>query len=492
MDSLYRVVCEYTTSAGSHIAENTVVNVLETDESGWWSCSWAGNVDWLPATYLEKVDDPVYSNTGPEAVCAAPAVSQEPVHVEQSWETVRHARPHEDYYSTTNGDATDCYATIASTRAAQPSAPPAVLAANFNLDSLTLDSRPGLSASEISQLYATPIKRNSARSTSSTVPPAMPAPPPAHFSDDDDDDESEDNEEELPPPPPPAPMDDSASVLLHAPPPPPPAPEDAYATPNAPDSAAYSAAEYSTLYEARQPRPLASQLLGKPPPPPPPLRTHASAAPPSPVRIPAPSPPSTHAPHKGSSTAALHAPGMSKSASLPAVLLPPAAPASPGSPGLADSAGARRRAPPPPPHAVPLRGPKGGRPALRAGSMVGLPPGAMLDLPGHAHAAQLVGDVVMPITTSLDIRADRSLAQDLEGLRAALGGWTAPDGARSLLLLHHHGKLMKVSKGKAQCRDFFLFDRVLVYCRREKKSLDVRGALPTSELVFKGGCAVGV
>lgn len=46
---------------------------------------------------------------------------------------------------------------------------------------------------------------------------------------------------------------------------------------------------------------------------------------------------------------------------------------------------------------------------------------------------------------------------------------------------------MKISKGKSQRRHFFLFDHILVYCKREKKQrLDIRGALPTSELVIKG------
>ena len=100
-----------------------------------------------------------------------------------------------------------------------------------------------------------------------------------------------------------------------------------------------------------------------------------------------------------------------------------------------------------------------------------------------------VGDVLLPVTTSIDIRHDKGLSADLDLLRGALGAWTSPDGKRSLLQLHHYGKLMKISKGKSQCRDFYLFDHVLVYCKREKKGLGVRGTLPTADLVAKGAHA---
>eukprot|EP00050_Salpingoeca_kvevrii_P016195 m.53306 g.53306 ORF g.53306 m.53306 type:complete len:519 (+) comp6757_c0_seq2:151-1707(+) len=67
--------------------------------------------------------------------------------------------------------------------------------------------------------------------------------------------------------------------------------------------------------------------------------------------------------------------------------------------------------------------------------------------------------------------------RDLEQLRAELRDFQPSDGFRSTLTLLHHGPLKKLSKGKVQKRHFFLFDNLLVYGKREKKKIDLRGVL---------------
>eukprot|EP01147_Barroeca_monosierra_P002845 gene2845-5682_t len=83
--------------------------------------------------------------------------------------------------------------------------------------------------------------------------------------------------------------------------------------------------------------------------------------------------------------------------------------------------------------------------------------------------------------TRMLITKDRvaRLADDLLHLRPQLRSSQGPTVGGSSLILLHHGELMKISKGKAQCRYFFLFDKLLVYCKREKGKLEVKGTLET-------------
>ena len=308
--------------------------------------------------------------------------------------------------------------------------------------------------------------------------------------------------------------------------------------------------EYSTLYETLQnPRPMASQILGIPPPPPT-ISTPTPSSIPSQVSpygnvsamvaIDAGGPSSTAKvappitkPKPGQlrpTSAAME--GTQSSASLPptvnSTVAPVAASPTPSSPAfVSDVSNPRRRAPPPPPGAVAQRtsrpgaaakpitsSPSASREPNNSSSMPSAthtsaptlpnaasspslpvptqkpPPRSMSvalpSTPTNMHPTQVLGDVVLPVTTSIDIKIGSELAHDLSILREELGAWVGPEGVRSQLQLMHHGRLMKISKGKAQCRDFFLFDHLLVYCKRDRRKLEVRGQLPMSELLFRG------
>lgn len=77
------------------------------------------------------------------------------------------------------------------------------------------------------------------------------------------------------------------------------------------------------------------------------------------------------------------------------------------------------------------------------------------------------------------------LVDDVQQLRPQLRSYRGQDGSMTTLQLYHHGQLMKISKGKAQCRSFFLFDNVLVYCKREKGRLSVKGTLDMGEVIVR-------
>eukprot|EP00055_Hartaetosiga_balthica_P012161 m.58252 g.58252 ORF g.58252 m.58252 type:complete len:522 (-) comp7855_c2_seq1:49-1614(-) len=77
------------------------------------------------------------------------------------------------------------------------------------------------------------------------------------------------------------------------------------------------------------------------------------------------------------------------------------------------------------------------------------------------------------------------LTSDLLGLRPQLRAWRDSAGQESALVLQHSGQLMKISKGKAQCRWFFLFDKILVYCKREKNKLELKGTLEMRDVTIK-------
>lgn len=85
---------------------------------------------------------------------------------------------------------------------------------------------------------------------------------------------------------------------------------------------------------------------------------------------------------------------------------------------------------------------------------------------------------------------------DLAFLRKQLQGWVSPEGMRTEGQLIHQGLLIKISKDKtkrekAQPRHFYLFDQVLLYCKREKSGrLDIRGKIPVCDLVVKGSGSV--
>lgn len=77
------------------------------------------------------------------------------------------------------------------------------------------------------------------------------------------------------------------------------------------------------------------------------------------------------------------------------------------------------------------------------------------------------------------------LAMDLRTLGPDLEAWRGPGNTRTTSSLLHHGDLMKISKGKAQCRTFFLFDGVMVYCKREKGALRIKGQLAMADVIIK-------
>jgi hypothetical protein len=60
-------------------------------------------------------------------------------------------------------------------------------------------------------------------------------------------------------------------------------------------------------------------------------------------------------------------------------------------------------------------------------------------------------------------------------------------GASLDFTLLHHGELMKISKNKAQCRNFFLFPAALVYAKRDKGLLSVKGILSLNDMYQTGG-----
>eukprot|EP00047_Mylnosiga_fluctuans_P015443 m.46493 g.46493 ORF g.46493 m.46493 type:complete len:672 (-) comp5925_c0_seq2:183-2198(-) len=529
MDS-YRLLADFQTSSGLTVPAGTIVQVKDLDPSGWWLGTWSGGSDWLPSSYLQKcaaegavsvVADNLYVNHE-ETVAASPlATGSKTTYVNApasddyygnaptpirapagkaaapspAATTIAAPAPVvENLYSNTNApDPTEAMYSTAND--SLPSQPPEPVYSTAN-DSLPEATKPSvrvslhsamqeqaLSKQEIAVLYAVPKRRPPSESLESPSEVSPPAPLAPHSDDDSDGSGDEAPLSELSSSrPAPTSHDTNFTTLYEQPnagpskPPPPPAPRSVQAS-NPAAAAAVAAALASAA---------AGLAITKSAPPPVAPKRFSAAAPlppPSPSGVappvsPAPPPP---------------VPDSGVIYSVPNDELPPSAPApTPHSPALPPAPS--RKAPPPPPGAQPLRQasrgavtkgappPPGGMTGspTRPVSIVGTPAAAMAPLPG----AQII-DTPLPITTSIDLKVNSELAADLAYLKDALSSWTGPDGSHSQLRLLHHGRLMKISKGKAQCREFFLFDHILVYCKREKRRLELRGDLPMVELIFK-------
>jgi hypothetical protein len=504
--SLHRLLAEYTTNSGVCIPAGTIVAISEPDPSGWWFANWGSGSDWLPSSYLAPEDAPVlpvteepalYRSTGvvlgapldedeeelppppppvlvpeptgpriampegdePPAVELAPlyaaiyrkmnvsGVTEDGVSDDDS-ESDASDGPHEeashgvtnlDGVASANGHVADESFDSAPLSAQEsPDHAHALAAARGLGESDRLpqeaeeaqhdDPREGQGYHHLQQqLQQQPANEMSVSHQPSSIPPPTLAPATASTLV-------------------PGPAKISHGIIHPTAPPPPP--------PTAAASAQAKAAPSSTPRHAA-------------PPPPPPGAARPSAD------------GGLLAGAQGLSTRSVPAPspGLQR-----------------GSSGGLNAGGGslRRPAPPPPPGAAsaPMRAVPGRqRRSTSAGSMiVGGAAGASVALAPmvRTQTFSTVGD--LKVTTSIDHRVGGELRADLQSVRDALEGWVGPDGGRSQLRLLHHGELMKISKGKAQRRHFFLFDAVLVYCKRDKRKLEIRGTLPMAELLIKGAC----
>lgn len=105
--------------------------------------------------------------------------------------------------------------------------------------------------------------------------------------------------------------------------------------------------------------------------------------------------------------------------------------------------------------------------------------------PGHPDAAHVAAALDSMRGIAAAINENKRNVEDLVRLQARLEGWEGADLAATCSELLLEGPLAKISDGRNQERYFFLFDNLLVYCKRSLKgSLGVRGKILT------GGCTV--
>ena len=95
-----------------------------------------------------------------------------------------------------------------------------------------------------------------------------------------------------------------------------------------------------------------------------------------------------------------------------------------------------------------------------------------------AVAAQTRMDKIASI-----INEDKRLKEEIMRLQASLEGWRGPDITTTCTMLIFEGPLMKISGKHEQERQFYLFDNLLVYCKRTLKgSLQVKGQIFTDSI----------
>ncbi len=531
----YKLLADFQTSSGTLVACGTTVQVSDLDPSGWWLATWAEGSDWLPSSYLEKCpselssvpisDASIYGNSEPEpAVSDDIMYSNENVRKQISESVNKEPTPAEDTYSVASNSYFSNHNNIAASSRApveetysvpnhgQMPKLPHIDSVYVNNES-ACESADNLSKEELSLLYAVPKKKPAPQSDIPIDEP--PPPPPAQFSDDDGSDGSGDE----------APLGQATYGAHSFPAPPPVEPEystlyEACATGKPVPITHVASAQAAAALAAPSAAPSAAPARAGPPVSARPVGAQFAAAAAviadmtskmaSPGGAPPPVKPKRVFPGPAAAAAAIASilleESQQASASrtpsgsnagpqpppppvfgVPPTIIGAPPPATPAPPPPSGALAPVRKAPPPPPGALPHRAPS------RTPSTKGPPPppapyARPPAAPGALPGPQIIADAALPITTSLDIRINSELAADLATLRESLAGWTSPDGVRTQFRLLHHGRLMKISKGKAQCRDFFLFDHLLVYCKRERRKAEVRGELPMVELLFKGRC----
>jgi len=86
---------------------------------------------------------------------------------------------------------------------------------------------------------------------------------------------------------------------------------------------------------------------------------------------------------------------------------------------------------------------------------------------------------------ALSINEDKRNKEELIAIQAKLVGWRGPPITATSTLLIHEGLLTKISGKKAQERHFYLFDNLLVYCKKTLKGHHVQGKLLINELTIE-------
>lgn len=78
----------------------------------------------------------------------------------------------------------------------------------------------------------------------------------------------------------------------------------------------------------------------------------------------------------------------------------------------------------------------------------------------------------------------RRHAEQLPMIQATIGHWSGPDLVETSSVHLHDGTMQKISGGKCQERVFYLFDNLMVYCKRTVLGqLVLKGRIPTDQLV---------
>lgn len=102
---------------------------------------------------------------------------------------------------------------------------------------------------------------------------------------------------------------------------------------------------------------------------------------------------------------------------------------------------------------------------------------------GHPDRAGVTQALETMLGVAAMINEDKRNAEQLPMIQDGIGSWVGPDLTETSSVLLHEGALHKISGGKVQERHFFLFDNLLLYCKRGVMgSLILKGRIPTDSL----------
>lgn len=105
--------------------------------------------------------------------------------------------------------------------------------------------------------------------------------------------------------------------------------------------------------------------------------------------------------------------------------------------------------------------------------------------PSHATYKQIEEALEVAKSMALSINEDKRNKEELIAIHKKFLGWRGPPISATSTQLIHDGVLTKISGKKVQERHFFLFDNLLVYCKRTLKGLHVQGKLLINDLNIK-------
>eukprot|EP00041_Stephanoeca_diplocostata_P026148 m.698034 g.698034 ORF g.698034 m.698034 type:complete len:674 (+) comp22898_c1_seq1:136-2157(+) len=99
--------------------------------------------------------------------------------------------------------------------------------------------------------------------------------------------------------------------------------------------------------------------------------------------------------------------------------------------------------------------------------------------PDHALVARAVTEMEKVAQV---INEDKRNVEELTLIQGSISGWEGPALVETSSKLVYDGALLKISGKNFQQRHFYLFDHLLIYCKRTTGKVQLRGRLPTDSL----------